>query len=214
MIDPAHELIPIKENGDPLVLLHEDDFILGHMYFLAGLSPIKEMYLRKTVVEKLFKIQKKLKTYRFKIWDGYRPREVQKNVYQKYWNELEQDHPDWGKEKLILATSTYVSIPDKPNRIPPHATGGTIDLTLADENGKELDMGTEFDFFGSEAAPYYFEEHTINEEVKNNRKLLRVAMFEEEFTINNEEWWHFDYGNQVWALESKKPFAFFGEAHI
>jgi D-alanyl-D-alanine dipeptidase len=85
---------------------------------------------------------------------------------------------------------------------------------LADENGTELDMGTGFDFFGPEAAPYYFEEHEGNKEARENRKLLRNAMFEEEFTINNEEWWHFDYGNQVWAFEAKKPFAFFGEARI
>ena len=214
MIDPAYELIPIRESDDPLVLLKEDDFVLGHMYYLAGLSPIKEMYLRKTVIEKLLKIQKKLKTYRFKIWDGYRPREVQKNVYQKYWKELEVEHPDWNKEQLTHATSTYVSIPDKPTRIPPHATGGTIDLTLVDEKGKEVDMGTGFDFFGPEAAPYYFDEHDLNQEVKNHRKLFREAMFEEEFTINREEWWHFDYGNQVWAFEKKKPFAIFGEAQI
>lgn len=214
MTAPAYESIPIKENGDPLVLLKEDDFILGHMYFLAGLSPYKEMYLRQSVVEKLLKIQKKLKKYQFKIWDGYRPIEVQKNVYQKYWKELEQEHPEWDEKQLIKAASTYVSVPDNPKKIPPHATGGTIDLTLADRYGKELDMGTDFDFFGPEASPYYFEEQTSNTIAKINRKMFREAMFEEEFTINREEWWHFDYGNQIWAFESKNPFAFFGEASV
>ena len=49
-----------------------------------------------------------------------------------------------------------MSPPDQIERIPPHATGGTVDLTLVDENGKELDMGTEFDFFGPETAPWNF----------------------------------------------------------
>jgi len=37
-------------------------------------------------------------------------------------------------------------------------------------------------------------------------------MLSEEFIQYTEEWWHFDYGNQLWALNLNKPSAIYGEA--
>jgi D-alanyl-D-alanine dipeptidase len=205
------EHIPIKESNEPLVDLEKYDFVLESVYFNWKLSPDKKMFLRQSVVEKLIKIQNKLKKYTFKIWDGYRTRAVQKNVYKKYWQELKEKNPDWNNEKLDEEASIFVTYPSDPKRIPHHSTGGAVDLTLVDENGKELDMGTGFDFFGKEAAPYYYEENKISDLVKNNRKLLRNAMLEDDFHIYEYEWWHFDYGNQIWAAKLNKPFAIYGE---
>ena len=39
-------------------------------------------------------------------------------------------------------------------------------------------------------------------------------MSAEDFSIDKDEWWHFDYGNQKWALQLKRPSAIFGEARI
>ena len=38
---------------------------------------------------------------------------------------------------------------------PVHTTGGALDVTLADENGTVLNMGTEFDFFGDKQLRQY-----------------------------------------------------------
>ena len=189
-------------------------FILEPKYFQQGLSDDGRMFLRKEAVKKLLNVQKTLGKYRLKIWDGYRSRKVQGNIYKKFWNELRAGNPDWNKDKLKIETGKFVSPPDQIERIPPHATGGTVDLTLADESGKELDMGTEFDFFGSEAAPFHFEIYRNRSEVMENRKLLREAMLAEDFTLDGDEWWHFDWGNQMWALKSGKSFAFYGEAKV
>jgi zinc D-Ala-D-Ala dipeptidase len=210
----AYEFIPIHETQDPLVELSSEDFILEPVYFYQGLSKTKKIYLRKTVVVKLLQIQKKLRQYRFKIWDGYRQRSVQKNIYQKFWRELQNNHPDWNGKQLADAVSIFVTDPDNPDRIPPHATGGAVDLTLSDFAGNELDMGTGFDFFGKEAEPFYFEKSDIDEKIKNNRKLLQDAMIAENFALHTDEWWHFNYGNQLWALTEKKEFALFGETYV
>lgn len=206
--------IEIKENNDPMVDLSEYPFILEPKYFQQGLSDDARMFLRKETVKKLLNVQKILGEYRLKIWDGYRSRKVQGNIYKKFWNEFKKAHPNWSEDELKLETGKFVTPSDQIERIPPHATGGTVDLTLVDENGRELDMGTEFDFFGPETAPFHFEIYRNKPEIATNRKLLREAMIAEDFTLDGDEWWHFDWRNQMWALKSGKPFAFYGEAKV
>jgi D-alanyl-D-alanine dipeptidase len=169
------------------------------------------MLLRESVVNKLLEAQKELKIYKFKIWDGYRPRSVQNNIYHKFWGELKTDHPDWEDKRLEAEVGTYVTSPTNPDRIPPHATGGAVDLTLADSSGSNIDMGTEFDYFGPEAESFYFEKHPTNEAIRKNRALLRTLMINYGFRSEPEEWWHFDYGNQLWATAINEPFAIYGE---
>jgi D-alanyl-D-alanine dipeptidase len=59
-----------------------------------------------------------------------------------------------------------------------------------DKTGKELDMGTPFDFFGPEAYPTYTKH---SPQILANRKALQDAMFEQSFRIATTEWWHFSY---------------------
>lgn len=209
-----YTFIEIKENNEPMVNLKKMGFILETKYFEQGLSKDDRMFLRESVAQKLINIQNKLGGLKFKIWDGFRPREVQNNIYQKYWDELKTAHPEWTEEKLKQEVGKFVSPPYQKERIPPHATGGTVDLTLTNREGEELDMGTEFDFFGIEANPFFYEIYKDKPEVTNNRKLLREAMSTEGFTMDQDEWWHFDWGNQIWALKSGEPTAFYGEATL
>ncbi|MEK9160597.1 MAG: M15 family metallopeptidase [Patescibacteria group bacterium] len=206
------EDIPIRECGEELVDLAQYDFFLERAYYNQGLSSEPRMFLRKSVADKLAEIQKGLGGYKFKIWDGFRPRSVQQAIYEKFWKELSEAHSEWDEERLKMEVGVFVTAPNNPNRIPPHATGSTIDLTLVDTEGNELDMGTVFDFFGAEAAPLYFEENPGNEEAAKNRKILREAMFSAGFGGDKNEWWHFDYHNQKWAAELGHPEAIYGEA--
>ncbi|HUT22173.1 MAG TPA: M15 family metallopeptidase [Candidatus Bipolaricaulota bacterium] len=205
--------IEIKENNELMVDLGALGFLVEPKYFQQGLSTDPRMLLRIETAQKLLKVQKILGKIRLKIWDAFRSRDVQNNIYQKYWAELKTANPDWNDEKLKLEVGKFVSPPYQKDRIPPHTTGGTVDLTLVNESGNELDMGTEFDFFGPEARPFFYEIYKNNTNITNNRRLLREAMEAEGFTLDEDEWWHFDWGNQMWALKSGKPFAFYGEAN-
>lgn len=205
------EHIPIRENGDLLVELSLYDFLLEPVYFNQGVSKDRRIFLRKTVAEKLEKIQKDLNDCKFKIWDGYRPRSVQQSIYERFWKELQTDHPEWDNQRLEVEVGIFVTAPYKSKRIPPHATGGSVDLTLTDSTGKELNMGTSFDHFGPESASLYFESRSDNSVAKANRKLLREVMLSQGFNSDTDEWWHFDYGNQKWAAELGHPEAVFGE---
>ncbi len=70
-----------------------------------------------------------------------------------------------------------------------HSRGSTIDMTLVRrDSGKELDMGTPFDFFSPRSAPG---DKSVSVQVQANRKLISDAMRRRGFSPYNKEWWHF-----------------------
>jgi zinc D-Ala-D-Ala dipeptidase len=70
-----------------------------------------------------------------------------------------------------------------------HSRGSTVDLTLVDSlSGKELDMGTCFDYFDLLSWPAATE---VSAEARANRLLLRAQMLKAGFVPVEEEWWHF-----------------------
>jgi D-alanyl-D-alanine dipeptidase len=140
----------------------------------------------------------------------WRPREAQRKLFFALYAETKKKNPEWGEEEIRTEVLKYVNEGADPKLIPPHATGGTADLTLVDANGAELDMGTGFDHFGMESAPFYFEERGLNPDIVANRTLLREAMLAGGFCPWPYEWWHYEYGTQNWTLTYKKPFAFYG----
>ena len=156
---------------------------------------------RKTVVEKLLQAQKLLpKGYRFKVYDAYRPIIVQQKLWDFYYEKEKEKNPDKNEKELEKLTAFWVSKPSYNVLAPSlHNTGGAIDLTIIDENDKELNMGCEFDDFSDRAWTNHFEKYEKNEEVRNNRRLLYNIMLSVGFTNLPSEWWHYDYGDDKWA---------------
>ncbi len=130
-----------------------------------------ECYLRKSTAEALVKANEAFKQlgYRIKLFDCYRPLSVQKKMWK------------------ILPGTHYVANPAKGSK---HNRGAAVDLTLVDAQGRELNMGTPFDFFGKEAHHTYTE-HT--KEVLENRKLLKETLNKYNFKSIYSEWWHYEY---------------------
>jgi D-alanyl-D-alanine dipeptidase len=144
-----------------------DNFLKSQVYDCA------ECYLRYKTVKALLKANRKFmkKDYRIKIFDCYRPLDIQK----KMWT--------------IVSNPIYVADPKKGSI---HNRGGAVDITLVDSTGTALDMGTPFDFFGIEASHDY---ENLSDEVKENRKLLRKIMTRSDFRIFESEWWHYNLTN-------------------
>ena len=130
-----------------------------------------ECYLRKSTAEALVKANEAFKQlgYRIKLFDCYRPLSVQKKMWK------------------ILPGTHYVANPAKGSK---HNRGAAVDLTLIDAQGKELNMGTPFDFFGKEAHHTYTEH---SKEVLENRKLLKETLNKYNFKSIYSEWWHYEY---------------------
>ncbi len=130
-------------------------------------------FLRKSVAERLARVQKKLRKrgLGLKIWDGYRPLSVQK----KMW--------------ALVPDSRYVANPKHGSR---HNRGAAVDVTLVDSTGRELHMPTGFDNFTSRAHRNWAGSDTL---AIHNREILEKAMTSEGFIPLSTEWWHFDAPN-------------------
>ncbi|HUQ28786.1 MAG TPA: M15 family metallopeptidase [Usitatibacter sp.] len=81
-----------------------------------------------------------------------------------------------------------------------HSFGMAVDVTLADANGREVDMGTAFDDLSERSHPALEAQHLargeLTREQVENRTLLRAAMDEAGWRGINSEWWHFDAGDR------------------
>lgn len=144
-----------------------DNFLKAKVYDCA------ECFLRLKTVKALVKANAKFiqKGYRIQLFDCYRPLDIQKKMWQ------------------IVSNPEYVADPAKGSI---HNRGGAVDITLVDNNGKALDMGTPFDFFGPEASHNY---QFLSDEVKHNRLVLKQIMQENGFVSFDSEWWHYNLQN-------------------
>lgn len=75
-----------------------------------------------------------------------------------------------------------------------HSRGSTFDVSILDEEGNQLDMGTSFDFFGPKSWPSY---EGVSKEQKANRMYLQSIMKKHGFNPYKEEWWHFTLINEA-----------------
>lgn len=134
--------------------------------------------LRPEAAEALVKANKALKAkgYFLKMFDCYRPRPYQQRLWDKVPN------PD------------YVTPPAKGSM---HSRGAAVDLTIVDAQGRELDMGTPYDFFGREAHTDY---KGLPARVLQNRELLRKTLESAGFKGIRTEWWHFSYQKKNYPL--------------
>lgn len=128
-----------------------------------------ECYLRYKTVKKLIEANQKFMAlgFRIKLYDCYRPLDIQKKMWK------------------IVPNPIYVADPNKGSI---HNRGGAVDITLVDKNGFELEMGTTFDYFGNEASHTFTE---LPEKVLYNRKLLKEVMEGCSFKAFQSEWWHY-----------------------
>ncbi len=124
--------------------------------------------------------------YRLKIFDAYRPTIAVKQFV--FWALEDNDvrmkpyfYPQINKEDTI--SLGYIASRSS------HSRGSTVDLTLLDmKTGKEVDMGSPFDYFGELSHP---DCRDVTDEQYKNRMLLQKYMMRNGFEPYACEWWHF-----------------------
>ncbi len=177
-IDNKQEFISvIKDNDFVNVKNISSHFILDMKYATSDnflneiVYPCAQCYVRKEVAKALISAYRDFleQGYRIKFFDCYRPYSVQKKMWK------------------IFPNPGYVADP-KGGSI--HNRGAALDITLTDIYGNEIDMGTDFDYFGRESHHSYLR---LSDTVILNRKLLRNVMEKNGFKSIRTEWWHYNY---------------------
>lgn len=144
---------------------------------------LRKAYLHPEAAQALLKAQNELHSlfpgYNLLVKDAARPMSVQKKMFRAV-----QGTPK----------ANYVANPAKGGGL--HNYGLAVDITIADENGNELPMGTPVDHLGPEANIDREEQMVargvISETERQNRLLLRRVMTAAGFKPLRTEWWHFN----------------------
>ena len=154
----------IPTASQELLYATENNFTKQRIY------DFEDAYLRWGTVQKLKLVSEDLAEFGLylKIWDGFRPVSAQFALWEVY--------PD----------PTYVANPNKG--FSSHSRGNTIDLTLVDAEGKEVEMPTGFDDFSAKADRDYSD---CPEVAANNARILELLMEKHGFSGYYGEWWHY-----------------------
>jgi len=183
-----------------------------------------KLWLRKTAAEKLARVNARAGAAGLELFlfDAWRPRAVQAYFHDVWMpRELKRRDSTLSGAALNEEVERYWAAPtDDPGSPAPHATGAAADLTLRWKNGEALWMGSLFDDVTALAHRDRFESlgdenfSFSDQEARANRRLLHWLMTEEGFAGHPDEWWHFSWGDQLWAALTDAPAAHYGLASI
>ncbi|TAD75535.1 MAG: D-alanyl-D-alanine dipeptidase [Oscillatoriales cyanobacterium] len=185
-------------------------------------------HLRSGVLERLEQsadwLDRTRSGWRIAIFDAYRPIAVQQFMVDYTFGELARAagldpaallaHPDHPQTQILQGrvTQFWAAPSHDPATPPPHSTGAALDVTLVDLLGEVVDMGSPIDECSERSFPDYFNQATDTGDrlFGERRQLLRQAMAVGEFAQHPNEWWHFSWGDQLWAERTGQSIAHYG----
>jgi len=212
-----YKVIPIQECGEPLVALPDKTFAFVHPHPYEKLgAPYDEkspFYVRQSVLERLLQAQHRLQAthpgWKIQIFDAYRPLAVQQYMMDHTFAEVlqerglqTQDLTEPERAAILGLVYEFWAAPDPdPTRPPPHSTGGAVDITLVDAVGQVVEMGSPIDELSPRSYPNHFaaSQQALEQTFHAHREVLNRVMVEAGFQRHPGEWWHFCYGDQMWA---------------
>ena len=138
-----------------------------------------DAYLRYSTVKKLAAVCDDLAELglSLKIWDGFRPVSAQFKLWE------------------VCPDPTFVANPTKG--FSSHSRGNTVDVTLVDQDGAELEMPSAFDDFSGKANRDYSDS---TKTAADHAELLEILMEKHGFDGYFDEWWHF-YDTDQYPVE-------------
>lgn len=225
-IRKSHHTIPIDSShplfDEPMVNLWDYDiaFVSWHAiddgsnqpYFCAIKGSRQEGWLRKTVADKLQRVNDNLRPFgaEILIYDAYRPIACQRGLWEFFYERARQEIPQASEEDCREYALGYVRDPrlfDKydTRTFPIHITGSSVDVVLKRLGSEELiDLGSEFEEIIDVSVTDYFERQLLAGNIRAddqrllNRRLMDWAFTKEGFLNDPILYWHYDWGNQLW----------------
>ncbi|HEV3409154.1 MAG TPA: M15 family metallopeptidase [Chthoniobacterales bacterium] len=166
---PAPELVNIK-SVDPTIVVELRYATSRNVVGRPLYPPKMPALIRPSVAERLRLAQAYLQPrgFRLKIWDAYRPKIAQDQLWQ------------------FLPDRNFVSNP--ADSTPLHTWGVAVDATIVYANGHAVSMPTDFDEFTPAAMLRYT---GSDPNVRQHLRLLQRAMAQAGFLGMRTEWWHF-----------------------
>ncbi|HSW78317.1 MAG TPA: M15 family metallopeptidase [Candidatus Chromulinivoraceae bacterium] len=193
-------LVKISDNGklkiEPCWTLENDWEGKRYADYIAEHPEYDGVYVRPEVARRLEVAAALLDDkYKLVIRAGHRPIEVQKRILIECADDYKKNNPDISDEEALEHARDFVS--DPATTLPPHVCGAAVDVELLDTSTGELvDFGSKMNDDTDASSIYYSD---LTQAQKDNRQILLQAMLDAGFASCKPEWWHFSYGDQVWA---------------
>ncbi len=174
--------------------------------------PTFSLMVRTGALTMLLDAQSRLPTpYRLVLKAGLRPIEVQKQTFDDYLELTRRAHPAWADDASYQYAAEFVT--DPSTNLPPHATGGAVDVALWDDGAHAYaDVGSPINV--AEDRSWGDNHDGLAAKQIELRTLLRDVMLGAGFAPLASEWWHFSYGDQRWAVYYDKPHALYGTVEV
>lgn len=220
--------IPIEDCGEPLQALPPVFLRMEPHPYLALGAPYGALgnpfQLRLGVVQRLLDAQQQLVKHdpslRLSIFDAWRPIAVQAfmvdhsiaELCRERGVELRSGH---AFDQVVADVGRFWAAPSRdPATPPPHSTGAAVDLTLSSIDGTPLAMGGEIDVIGAVSEPQHYAGREDSEARRwhQRRQLLAEVMEVAGFAQHPNEWWHYSFGDQLWAWRKGAAVAVYAEA--
>ena len=212
-----YQEIAIVECGEAIAAIPLEQFAVEspHPYQKLGASygALSPYYLRQSVLDSLKVAQALLQQihqgWQIKIFDAYRPVEVQQFMVDYTFAEVVQarklnltELTEAQRQEIWEQVYQFWAFPNlNPATPPPHSTGAAVDVTLVDGTGQTVNMGTQIDEISPASYPDYYADSTdaAQQQYHIYRQLLNSVMCKAGFRRHPNEWWHFSLGDQMWA---------------
>ena len=188
MLTPWRE-VPIKDNGEGLVILTGLNSNPWHRH-IGREGALDEVWLRIGTIKKLWEAQSYLpKGTRLLVLDGWRPVELHRKIVEADVLEI-ASQPEL--EIILDARDT------SPKHPAPSLTGGRVGVTLCDQSGQSLDMGSIIRKPCPQALMYHYSHSRAekNKQIHDRRMLLCSVMTRAGFSSDGGSWWRYQYGTQ------------------
>ena len=193
---------------EPIWECSKDD-IEGGLYsdYIAANPKYQGLMLGEEVAERLYKASRNLPSHlKLVLRAGHRPLEVQREELRLNILHFLSDNKNATSEEALKHARIFVD--DPAIKLPSHCCGSAVDLEVFDENTNALlDFGCPINTSSVEA---YLHTNILNAVQRNNRLTLLTAMLSAGFAPTFVEWWHFSYGDTVWAYFYDKPQSLYG----
>ena len=212
MVEHQHRLqrqrvpsMPISDDGSPLLSLLESGFDL---IFEPSIMKNYKYLVRAAVYDKIGTISKLLSEMDKKliIRSVWRSFDHQQLLWDRNLQVARNQNPEKSSDEIEQITLEFTA----PREGSMHSTGGAVDALIWDsENDCVMEFGTNDGFKIDLNRKCYPLHPDISPEAKKNRKLLMGLFAKEDFVCDLTEYWHFDYGNVIWAIEKNREHAIY-----
>lgn len=202
------------------------------------------VYVRKGIAERLSTINNALQAsseitsllggnVELYVEEGLRSQETQQLLYTDVFPRLiRTQFPSMNEHEVAERRNNMIAMPSKGEDSPsPHATGAAVDIALRHAQATKsyvpnvgIFMGHRDADMSDTARPDFFEQtQSPNDQyqlAQRNRRLFYWIMKgtlcdqESNLCVNPTEWWHWSYGDQMWATITGAPYAFYGSARV